>query len=175
MDAPFGGVNVIFFGDYLQYYPVLDKPLYHSHALAQQYNERRIEMQCAQTVISQINCVVELNQQMWTEAARYLELVTRLRDGKSTVEDYQLLCILVIGAPNLKISLQQEPWNEDLLAEAVSKAVKVVKRPTKILVNHEALPLSRVKRLDDLLIVRSFNFSSLRVKPTAAQMEELNR
>ncbi|CAF3948297.1 unnamed protein product [Rotaria magnacalcarata] len=88
MDAPFGGVNVIFFGDYLQYSPVLDKPLYHSHALAQQYNECQIEMQCAQKIISQINCVVELNQQMRTEDARYLELLTRLRDGKSTLEDY---------------------------------------------------------------------------------------
>ncbi|CAF3356291.1 unnamed protein product [Rotaria socialis] len=377
MDAPFGGVNMIFFGDYLQYSPVLDKPLYHTHALAQQYNERQIEMQCAQKIISQINCVVELNQQMRTEDARYLELLTRLRDGKSTVEDYQLLCIRVIGAPNLKISLQQEPWNEapilvfrntlrtqlnnravlnkaietgirpvvcvaqdyirnkaiddsrlrkailelpdnktehlpgylplvpgmpvllteniatelglsngtrgifrqlvydelsedvqfdvaifpkhtkfitrpkyalvefsscklasglkdlekkiipislteqtftydikDLLTETVSKAAKVVKRPTKIVIKRKALPLipaysitthksqgqtlrkifvdlvtppgpvevasfyvplSRVKRLDDLLIVRPFNFSSLQVKPTAAQMEELNR
>ncbi|CAF1950557.1 unnamed protein product [Rotaria magnacalcarata] len=112
MDASFGGVNVIVFGDYLQYSPVLDKPLYHSYALVQQYNERHIEMQCEQKIISQINCVAELNQQMRTEDARYLELLTRLRNGKSTIEDYQLLCTRVIGAPNLKISLQQEPWNE---------------------------------------------------------------
>ncbi|CAF4051189.1 unnamed protein product [Rotaria magnacalcarata] len=104
--------------------------------------------------------------------------------------------------------------NRDLLTETVSKAVKVVKRPMKIVIKRKALPLipaysitthksqgqtlrkifvdlvmppgpvevasvyvplSRVKRLDDLLIVRPFNFSSLQVKPTAAQMEELNR
>ncbi|CAF3445490.1 unnamed protein product [Rotaria socialis] len=112
VDAPFGGVNVIFFGDYLQYSPVLDKPLYHSYALAQQHNERQIEMQRAQKIISQSNCVVKLNQQMWTKDARYLELSTRLRDGKSTAENYQLLCTRVIGAPNLEISLQQEPRNK---------------------------------------------------------------
>ncbi|CAF1979209.1 unnamed protein product [Rotaria magnacalcarata] len=359
MDAPFGGVNMIFFGDYLQYSPVLDKPLYHTHALAQQYNERQIEMQCAQKIISQINCVVELNQQMRTEDARYLELLTRLRNGKSTIEDYQLLCKrapilvfrntlrtqlnnravlnkaietgirlvvcvaqdyirnkaiddsrlrkailelpdnktehlpgylpLVPGMPvllteniatelglsngtrgifrqlvydelsedvqfdvaifpehtkfitrpkyalveflscklasglkdlekkKIPISLTEQTFTydiKDLLTETVSKAAKVVKRPTKIVIKRKALPLipaysitthksqgqtlrkifvdlvtppgpvevasfyvplSRVKRLDDLLIVRPFNFSSLQVKPTAAQMEELNR
>ncbi|CAF1212097.1 unnamed protein product [Rotaria magnacalcarata] len=359
MDASFGSVNVIVFGDCLQYSPVLDKPLYHSYALVQQYNERHMEMQCEQKIISQINCVAELNQQMRMEDARYLELLTRLRNGKSTIEDYQLLCTRVIGAPNLKISLQQEPSNEapilvfrntlrtrlnaravlnkalrresdrlrkailelpdnktehlpgylslvpgmpvllteniaielglsngtrgifrqlvydefcedvqfdvtvfpkhtkfltrpkyaliefsscklasglkdlekkiipislteqtftfnikDLLTEIVSKAAKVVKRATKIVIKRKALPLipaysitthkshgqtlrkifvdlvtppgpvelasvyfplSRVKRQDDLLIVRPFNFSSLQVKPTAAQMEELNR
>ncbi|CAF4251337.1 unnamed protein product [Rotaria socialis] len=111
-DVPFGGINVIFFGDYLQYSPVLDKPLYHSGTSTQQYTERQIEMQCAQKVISQINCVVQLEQQMRTEDTRYLELLNRLRDGKSTIEDYELLCTRVIGTPNLKTYLQQDPWNE---------------------------------------------------------------
>jgi ATP-dependent exoDNAse (exonuclease V) alpha subunit len=111
-ESPFGGVNVIFFGDYLQYSPVLDRPLYHNCASIQQYTERQIEMQCAQKVISQINCVVELKQQMRTEDARYLELLNRLRHGESTIEDYQLLCTRVVGTPNLEVSLQQNPWNE---------------------------------------------------------------
>ncbi|CAF5043370.1 unnamed protein product, partial [Rotaria magnacalcarata] len=56
-DIPFGGVNVIFFGDYLQYSPVLDRPLYHSCASSEQITERQIDMQCAQKLISQMNCV----------------------------------------------------------------------------------------------------------------------
>ncbi|CAF2117814.1 unnamed protein product, partial [Rotaria magnacalcarata] len=36
-------------------------------------------------------------------------------------------------------------------------------------------PLSRVKRLDDLLIVRPFDFAALQVKPSTAQRKELNR
>ena len=111
-DAPFGAVNAILFGDYLQYSPVLDKPLYHSCALTQQYKERQIEIQCAQKIISQINCVVELNQQMRTEDVRYLELLNRLRNGQSTIEDYQLLCTRIIGNTRLQTSLQQKPWNE---------------------------------------------------------------
>ncbi|CAF0863209.1 unnamed protein product [Rotaria sordida] len=37
------------------------------------------------------------------------------------------------------------------------------------------VPLSRVKRLDDLLIIRSFEFATLQVKPSTAQIEELKR
>jgi ATP-dependent exoDNAse (exonuclease V) alpha subunit len=111
-EAPFGGINVIFFGDYLQYSPVLDKPLYHNCLSVEQYTEHQIDIQCAQKIMSQINCVVKLSQQMRTEDARYLELLNRLRNGRSTIDDYQLLSSRVIGSPNLQISLKQSPWNE---------------------------------------------------------------
>ncbi|CAF1238010.1 unnamed protein product [Rotaria magnacalcarata] len=111
-DIPFGGVNVIFFGDYLQYSPVLDRPLYHSCTSSEQITERQIDMQCAQKLISQMNCVVELSQQMRTEDFRYLELLNRLRSGQSTIEDYQLLCTRIVENPKLQASLRQKPWNE---------------------------------------------------------------
>ncbi|CAF3333769.1 unnamed protein product, partial [Rotaria socialis] len=111
-DIPFGGVNVIFFGDYLQYSPVLDRPLYHSCASSEQSTERQIDMQCAEKLISQMNCVVELSQQMRTEDLRYLELLNRLRSGQSTIEDYQLLCTRIIGNPKVQASLRQKPWDE---------------------------------------------------------------
>ncbi|CAF4344864.1 unnamed protein product [Rotaria sordida] len=37
------------------------------------------------------------------------------------------------------------------------------------------VPLSRVKRLDDILIIRPFVFTTLQVKPSTAQIEELKR
>ncbi|CAF1292643.1 unnamed protein product [Rotaria sordida] len=37
------------------------------------------------------------------------------------------------------------------------------------------VPLSRVKRLDDILIIRPFVFATLQVKPSTAQIEELKR
>ena len=37
------------------------------------------------------------------------------------------------------------------------------------------VPLSRVKRLDDLLILRPFEFATLQVKPSTAQLDELKR
>ncbi|CAF1581467.1 unnamed protein product, partial [Rotaria magnacalcarata] len=69
-------------------------------------------MLCSQKIVSQINCVVKLSQQMRTEDVRYLELLNRLRNGTSTIDDYQLLCTRVIGAPNLQVSLREKPWNE---------------------------------------------------------------
>ncbi|CAF5157358.1 unnamed protein product, partial [Rotaria magnacalcarata] len=111
-EIPFGGVNVIFLGDYLQYSPVLDRPLYHSCTSSEQIMERQIDMQCAQKLISQMNCVVELSQQMRTQDLRYLELLNRLRSGQSTIEDYQLLCTRIVGNPKLPASLRQKPWNE---------------------------------------------------------------
>ena len=66
-------------------------------------------MQCAQKIVAEINCVVQLNQQMRTEDVRYLQLLNRLRDGKSTMEDYELLCTRIIGTSNLHESLEQSP------------------------------------------------------------------
>lgn len=37
------------------------------------------------------------------------------------------------------------------------------------------VPLSRVKRLHDLLIIRPFEFATLQVKPSKAQLDELKR
>ncbi|CAF4474983.1 unnamed protein product [Rotaria sp. Silwood2] len=51
----------------------------------------------------------------------------------------------------------------------------LVMPPDPVEVGSVYVPLSRVKRLDDLPIVRSFESSSLQVKPSAAQAEELNR
>ena len=107
-EIPFSGVNVILFGNYLQYSPVLNRPLYHSCTLTQQITEHQIDILYAQKLVSQINCVVELNQQMRTEDNRYLELLNRLRHGQSTIEDYQLLCTRVIGNRELQASLQQK-------------------------------------------------------------------
>ena len=104
-EVPFGGVNVSFFGDYLHYSPVLDRPLNHSYTLTKQITERQIDILCAQKLVSQINCVVELSQQMRTEDKRHLELPSRLRYGQSTVEGYQLLCTRIIGKRELQASL----------------------------------------------------------------------
>ena len=53
--------------------------------------------------------------------------------------------------------------------------VDLVTPPGPIEVASVYVPLSRVKRLDDLLVVRPFEFSSLQVRPSVAQMEEINR
>ncbi|CAF2225291.1 unnamed protein product [Rotaria magnacalcarata] len=85
---------------------------------------------------------------------------------------------------------------KELLAENAAKVAKINKKPTKISIRRQTLgkiiidlvlppgpvevasvyvPLSRVKRLDDLLIIRPFEFAALQVKPSTAQREELKR
>ena len=53
--------------------------------------------------------------------------------------------------------------------------IDLVMPPGPIEVASTYVPLSRVKRLDDLVILRPFEFASLQVKPSAVQLEELNR
>ena len=47
-DTAFAGVNVVFFGDYLQYSPVLDKPLYYSGIASQQCTESNRNALCTE-------------------------------------------------------------------------------------------------------------------------------
>ncbi|CAF4788638.1 unnamed protein product, partial [Rotaria sp. Silwood2] len=87
--VPFGGVNVVFFGDYLQYRPVYNLPLHTDFSLplkksGKLSNEKEIQQRVARSLILQISCVVKLTQQMRTEDPRYLQLLERLRHGQCT-------------------------------------------------------------------------------------------
>ena len=114
--VPFGGVNVIFFGDYLQYKPVYDSPLHTDFSLPSKkkpskgLNEKEIQQRVARSLILQINCVIKLTQQMRTEDLRYVQLLDRLRQGQCNYDDYELLLTRVIGQPSVG-SLYDSPWN----------------------------------------------------------------
>lgn len=114
---PFGGINVIFFGDYLQYRPVYDAPLHTDFSLPSKKRlgkvptEREIQQRVARSLILQINCVVKLTQQMRTEDTQYLQLLERLRQGQCTDEDYKLLLKRVVGQSSVS-SLQMAPWDK---------------------------------------------------------------
>jgi len=115
-----GGVNIIFFGDYIQYSPVLDKSLYYEFSAtatdnrnvkAKVLTENEIQQKSARALILQINCVVILEQQMRTKDLPYQALLNRVRNGNGTYEDWLLLRTRVIGV-GLHISLNEPPWNE---------------------------------------------------------------
>ncbi|CAF4695668.1 unnamed protein product [Rotaria socialis] len=53
--------------------------------------------------------------------------------------------------------------------------IDLVMPPGPVKVASVYVPLSRVNRLDDLLIIRPFEFAALQVKPSTAQREELKR
>ena len=104
---PFGGVNVIFFGDYLQYRSIFDAPLHTDFTLplkkksGKLLNEREIQQRVTRFLILQINCVVKLTQQRRTEDPRYLQLLERLRHGQCNHDDYELLLTRVVGQPSV--------------------------------------------------------------------------
>ena len=118
--AAMGGINIIFFGDYIQYSPVFDKPLYHDFPGTTNNDvkksmklptENEIQQKSARSLILQINCVVILEQQMRTKDLAYQALLNRVRNGEGTHEDWLLLRTRVIGI-GLHISLNDPPWNE---------------------------------------------------------------
>ncbi|CAF1544221.1 unnamed protein product [Rotaria sordida] len=51
--------------------------------------------------------------------------------------------------------------------------IDLIMPPDPVEVASPYVPLSRVKRLDDLLIIRPFEFATLQMKPSTAQLEEL--
>lgn len=115
-----GGINIIFFGDYIQYSPVFDKPLYYDFSKtsvdqtkvnSRSLTENEIQQKSARALILQINCVVVLEQQMRTKDTAYQALLNRVPYGEGTYEDWLLLKTHVIGA-GLQVSLNRPPWNE---------------------------------------------------------------
>ncbi|CAF1429338.1 unnamed protein product [Rotaria sordida] len=64
--VPFGGVNIIFFGDYLQYRPVYDTLLHTDFSLSSKNKsgklptEKEIQQRVARSLILQINCVAPI-------------------------------------------------------------------------------------------------------------------
>ena len=119
--TPMGGLNIILFGDYIQYSPVFDKPLYYDFSTTTTMNnarkkmklptENEIQQKSARALILQINCVVVLEQQMRTKDLAYQAVLNRIRNGEGTYEDWLLLRTRVIGI-GLHISLNDPPWNE---------------------------------------------------------------
>ena len=115
-----GGISIIFFGDYIQYSPVFDKPLYYDFPTTTSNNRKRnttlpteseIQQRSARALILQINCVVMLEEQMRTQDLAYKSLLNRVRNGDGTHEDLLLLRTRVVGNGN-NISLNDPPWNE---------------------------------------------------------------
>ena len=115
-----GGINLILFGDYIQYSPVFDKPLYYNFSTTtvddtnkktKLPTENEIQQKSARALVLQINCVVVLEQQMRTKDLAYQAVLNRVRNGAGTYEDWLLLRTRVIGI-GLHISLNKPPWSE---------------------------------------------------------------
>jgi len=112
-EVPFGGINVIFLGDYIQYMPVLDKPLYANLEKSSSNlipTETDVQYKVGRSLVLQINTVTKLTKQMRTEDVNYLTLLNHLRLGETTRADFEYLCQRIIGPGKAVPSLKENPW-----------------------------------------------------------------
>ena len=86
-EASFGGIHVVLLSDYIQYIPVLDKPLYKNldrgtsiHSAAEMDVQYRVGL----SLVLRINPMIKLTKQMRTEDEKYLTLLDNLRSCETT-------------------------------------------------------------------------------------------
>ncbi|CAF1257771.1 unnamed protein product [Rotaria sordida] len=125
---PFGGINMIFLGDFVQYGPVLDRPLYSNllstqdtledtlnltKQTAKQRNvtERDIQCKVGRALWLQVNKVFFLIEQMRNKDPLFMDMQSRLRRGECNDDDYKMLCKRVVSPENEVKSLREAPWN----------------------------------------------------------------
>ena len=113
--VPFGGVDIIFLGDFIQFPPVKDTPLYsgwsESNGVSKysdskgrfKHSESENQRRLGAHFWSQLNKIILLTEQMRCTDLAYLELLNRLREGNCTENDVAMLNGRVVG-PNVDIT-----------------------------------------------------------------------
>ena len=106
---PFGGINIIFAGDFAQLPPVGDTKLY-AHL---NYNKLHVDTPSGQKTVfgkllwRAIDTVVILTEQMRQAGeanAKFVSLLSRLRDGSCTEEDFEVLNTRLISVARENLS-----------------------------------------------------------------------
>ena len=97
--VPYGGVDIIFFGDFVQFPPVKDSPLYTGWNNNNKSNSRAAEItkQLGINLWKQVNKIVLLTEQMRCTDEAYRDILNRLRVGKCTDNDVQILNGRIVG------------------------------------------------------------------------------
>ena len=137
---PFAGLDVIFLGDFMQFKPVNDTPLYSAYRddsqprSSKRKNDEKVEM--GRHLWSQVEKIVFLTEQMRVTDQAYLDFLNRLRAGECTDEDMLMLSERVIGnfpgdTPSFENNVIICPGNElvmqinDMFATQHSETKKV--------------------------------------------------
>ena len=98
---PFGGLDMIFFGDFMQFPPIKDSPLYHGWNKETnktgKMTEYHIRSQIGMNMWKNLSHVILLDQQMRVTDKAYQELLNRLREGKCTDSDVRTLNSRIVG------------------------------------------------------------------------------
>ncbi|CAF4990080.1 unnamed protein product [Rotaria sp. Silwood1] len=126
--VPFGGINMIFLGDFIQYPPVLDRPLCANLLssketlddtlnLTKQVEKRRnvsgrdIQCKVGRALWLQVNKGCFLTEQMRNKDPLFMAMQARLRNVECNDDDYEMLCKRVVSPENDVKSLREAPWN----------------------------------------------------------------
>lgn len=125
--VPFGRINVIFAGDFLQFSPVLDMALY-SDVLTSSSDEcivngkrkyvkkiqgeRQVQCRVGRALWLQVSSVVLLKKQMRTDDSALLAMQSRIRFGNGTAEDHQALRTRIVKPLNELRSLNDPEWKK---------------------------------------------------------------
>jgi hypothetical protein len=108
---PFGGINVVFFGDQHQFPPVRNP----SGALYCRTNKTD-RAAVGHSIYEQFQTVVTLTEQMRMRDPRWMELLNRARDGDCDEEDITILNEMVLTDPRCsKPDFSCAPWNNAVL------------------------------------------------------------
>ena len=109
--VPFGGINVILFGDLHQFPPVRNM----LGALYGKTNKTK-RASVGQAIYHQFETVVTLTEQIRIRDTRWMELLARSREGECTEEDLDILQTLVLTNPDCVVpDFSVAPWNEAIL------------------------------------------------------------
>ncbi|CAF4178953.1 unnamed protein product, partial [Adineta steineri] len=122
--VPFGGINIVLFGDFIQYSPVLDKALFTDVFVEvessltssvsekqQPFSEHQIQCQVGRALFLQFDVVVKLTIQMRVEDKDYSDALDRMRLGECKLQDYDLFRSLVVGRQDGVHSLSNGSWS----------------------------------------------------------------
>jgi len=108
---PFGGINIIFVGDFAQLPPVGDVKLY-SHLqkekIATQKGQQNVFGRLLWLSVDKVIILHELVRQNILEDAQFTSLLTRLRTGLCTQEDYNFLSAKVLR--NTTTNFSEQKW-----------------------------------------------------------------
>ncbi|KAJ6562053.1 hypothetical protein B0H19DRAFT_879204, partial [Mycena capillaripes] len=109
----FGGINIIFAGDFAQLPPVGQTRLY-SHLMrpgmtaATRPSQKKVFGKLLWLSIQTVVLLTEIKRQSGPENAGFLSLLGRLREGRCTEPDYELLNTRVLS--NLAVDWTDEGW-----------------------------------------------------------------
>ena len=107
--SSFGGINIIFTGDFTQSLPGGQTHLYDHINMAMKYGQNTIFRKLLCLSVKTVVILTEIKQQTGENNASFVSLLSQLQDGKCMDKDYELLSLRVIS--NIKLDWSDPEWS----------------------------------------------------------------